>query len=74
MSDLSGSLELERREPRDSVTAGTAAAPTPPAVALVAAQEQRGRTGSPLPWLAPLAKKIRRTASFGRLCGGGSAS
>jgi hypothetical protein len=65
MSDLSGSLEL----PRDSAAGVAAAAPTQPAFAGVAAQEQRGRTGSPLPWLAPLAKKIRRTASFGRLCG-----
>jgi len=35
-----------------------------------AAQEQRGRNGSPLPWLVPLAKKLRKSTSFGKLCGG----
>ena len=71
VSDVGGSLDLAQREPRDSVnaTAMTADAPSPHAAALLAAKEQRGRTGSPLPWLAPLAKKLRRNTSFGRLVG-----
>ena len=78
VSDAGGSLDLAQREPRDSGNAAAAGeappqltveAPSPRAAMLAAQDKQRGRTGSPLPWLAPLAKKLRRNTSFGRLIG-----
>ena len=70
VSDVGGSLDLAQREPRDSVNANAEAADLPsPRLAKVAQEGQRGRTSSPLPWLVPLAKKLRRNTSFGRLAG-----
>ena len=69
VSDVGGSLDLAQREPRDSFNAAAAAGDARSPRLGAAQAEERGRTGSPLPWLAPLAKKLRRNTSFGRLMG-----
>jgi hypothetical protein len=64
------SCELLRAAAPPAPSGGGAQAAGPPAHA------DRRRTSSPGGWwspVAPLAKRIRRTASFGRLCGDVSA-